>query len=180
MNTRLVLSLIAAVLLSSLGVWRYNATANSATATKPAISPLAVKGETLTRLSFPDLNGKPQALAQWHGKVLVINYWATWCVPCRDEMPAFSRLQQVHAGSGVQFVGLSIDDADKVREFQKKTPVGYPLLIAEPSAIALTETLGNAAQGLPFTVVIDRKGQIAATRLGRFKEDELDAVLRGL
>ena len=175
MKIRLALSLIVAALLTSFAAWRYTAPAST-----PATTTTAIKGEVLTSLSFPDLAGKPQALAQWQGKVLVINYWATWCVPCRDEMPAFSRLQQKHAGSGVQFVGLSIDDPDKVREFQKKTPVVYPLLIAEPSAIALTEALGNAAQGLPFTVVIDRKGHIAATRLGRFKEDELDALLRGL
>lgn len=177
MNTRLVLSLIVAVLLTSVGAWRYTVSADS---TKPAANSFAMKGEALTKLSFPDLDGKPQALSQWQGKVLVINYWATWCVPCRDEMPAFSRLQQKHADRGVQFVGLSIDDPDKVREFQKKTPVTYPLLIAQPSAIALTEALGNAAQGLPFTVVIDRKGEIVATKLGRFHEDELDAVLRGL
>lgn len=174
MNARLTLSLIAAVLLTSFGAWRYVAP------NAQAANEFAQKGEALTKLSLPDLDGKPQALAQWQGKVLVINYWATWCVPCLDEMPAFSRLQQKHADRGVRFVGLSIDDPDKVREFQKKTPVIYPLLIAEPSTIALTEALGNAAQGLPFTVVIDRKGQVAATRLGRFKEDELDAVLRRL
>jgi thiol-disulfide isomerase/thioredoxin len=79
-------------------------------------------------LVLTDVDGKAQSLQQWRGKILVLNYWATWCFPCREEMPGFSRLQAKYQDKGVQFVGISIDEAPKIIEFQKETPVSYPLL----------------------------------------------------
>lgn len=134
-------------------------------------------GTRLLALTLPDLDTLPQALSQWRGQVLVVNYWATWCAPCRKEMPGFARLQNKYAGKGVQFVGISIDDADKVREFQSRIRVPYPLLIGGPESLAVTVELGNATMGLPFTVVIDQKGQVARTRLGLFNEQNLDELL---
>lgn len=129
------------------------------------------------RLTLPDSNGKTQALEQWRGKILVVNYWATWCPPCREEMPGFSRLQEQLAAKGVQFVGISIDTAAKVTEFQKQTPVNYPLLIGDSGAIDSSVALGNSSQALPFTAVVDRHGIVSAVKLGRFAEADLERQL---
>jgi peroxiredoxin len=95
-------------------------------------------------------------------------------------MPAFSRLQLKYADNGVQFIGISIDPADKVETFQKETPVSYPLLIGTMSTMQTAVALGNANQGLPYTAIIDRDGNLVATKLGRLAEDKLEAQLESL
>jgi thiol-disulfide isomerase/thioredoxin len=164
------LTLIAALAGYRLGV--VGKSAETATATAPALP--------IFELVLADLKGQPQALGQWRGKVLIVNYWATWCLPCREEMPGFSRLQDKYRDKGVQFVGISIDTADKIVEFQKTTPVTYPLLIGDMTVMENSAKLGNSRQALPFTAVFDREGRLVATKLGRLAEPELDRQLAEL
>ncbi len=128
-------------------------------------------------LTLPDLAGRPQPLAQWRGKVLVVNYWASWCAPCVEEMPAFSRLQEQYAGGGVQFVGIGVDEVENMRAFIKARPVSYPLLAATP---AISQTPGLQVKGLPYTLIIGRDGQIEGSRLGRLDEARLASILQRL
>ena len=132
--------------------------------------------DAIFALNLPDLDGRPQPLAQWRGKVLVVNYWASWCKPCVDEMPALSRMNSHYAAWGVQFVGIGLDDAEKLAAFVRTTPVSYPVLVATPAA----GTPGLQVKGLPYTVVIGRDGRIEMTRLGRIDEESLEPVLRRL
>lgn len=134
----------------------------------------------LLGLSLPDASGAPQRLAQWKGKILVANFWATWCLPCREEMPGFSRLNSKYASKGVQFVGIAFDSADKVKEFSELTPVSYPLLIGGSGLMSITADLGDAMGGLPFTVIIGGDGKLVQSRLGLWKESVLDAILADL
>ncbi len=140
----------------------------------------AASAGTLMSLPLTDVAGRTQRLDQWRGKVLVVNYWATWCAPCRDEMPGFSRLHERYQSKGIQFVGISIDDAAKIAEFQKITPVSYPLLIGDMNTMAKSAELGNSRQALPFTAVFDRDGNLAMTKLGRWSEADLEPKLNGL
>lgn len=133
--------------------------------------------DAIMALTLPDLEGRPQAIAQWRGKILVVNYWASWCAPCIEEMPAFSRLQRSYAAQGVQFVGIGIDDVEKLRRFARATPVAYPLLVGDPAG---TQLPALQVKGLPYTVVIDRNGRLEGSRLGRIDEVTLDATLRRL
>ena len=137
-------------------------------------------GAALLARSFPDPAGATRPLADLKGKVAVVNFWATWCAPCREEMPAFSRLHAQLAPKGVQFVGIGIDSAAKILQFSTDTPVSYPLLVGDITAIDLTRDFGNSMQALPFTVVLDRDGRVAATRLGRYDEHELATLLTRL
>jgi thiol-disulfide isomerase/thioredoxin len=127
--------------------------------------PTAILGSTLLTL-----DGKPQTLAGLRGRVLVINYWATWCAPCREEIPLFVRLQQEYATKNVQFVGIAVDQADKVRDFAKEFKINYPLLIAGLDAVELSRKAGNKAGVLPYTLVLDRSGKIAASLVGGISE----------
>ena len=170
--------IVALLLAATVGgiTWRLVSTAPPSG--RPQIAPEALArllGATLT-----DSNGQPQALGQWQGKVLVVNYWATWCPPCREEMPAFSRLQTRLGPEGVQFVGIGIDSPSAIKEYAFQTPMRYPLLIGGTEGMDLLRELGNESGALPYTLVLDRQGQPAFSRLGIVAENELEARLRPL
>jgi thiol-disulfide isomerase/thioredoxin len=135
------------------------------------------EGEAVLALVLPDVDGRQQALAQWRGKVLVVNFWATWCAPCREEMPHFIAAQAKDGGKGLQFVGIAVDQVDKVREFAREIRLNYPALIGGLGAIELSKALGNQLAALPFTIVLDRSGRVAHTQLGPLKAAQLDALL---
>ena len=127
--------------------------------------------------TLPDMDGKSQALAQWRGKVMVVNFWATWCPPCLKEIPEFVRMQGKFGPRGLQFVGIAIDNPDKVREFAAKFKMNYPVLVGEMEAIELVRKVGNERGGLPFTVIMDRKGRLIGTELGGLNEQKLTALI---
>lgn len=145
-----------------------NSQATEAAAQKLMLAPLT------------DLNGKAQALSQWRGKVLVVNFWATWCLPCREEIPALMNVHRKRAKNSVEFVGIALDNASKVREYAAEMSIDYALLIGGTESLAISKDLGNRAEVLPFTVVLDRAGKVAYTHAGALTEATLDAVLMPL
>jgi peroxiredoxin len=139
--------------------------------------PNPVDGATLLALSLPDASGKEQALAQWRGKVLVVNFWATWCAPCLEEMPEFVHAQAEYGARGLQFIGIAIDDAQKAAQFAERLHLNYPTLIGGYGAVELSKTLGNTLAALPFSVILDRQGTVIHTQLGRLKPDRLQSIV---
>ena len=129
--------------------------------------------DQLLEMPLMSLNQKTQTLSAWKGKVLVINFWATWCPPCREEMPEFSLVQDKYGPDGVQFVGIAIDSEANVADFSLKVPIAYPLLIAPANMPELIARLGNQAQALPFTVVIGRDGKLVSSHLGQLSKGDL-------
>jgi len=134
----------------------------------------------LLGISLPDTKGHEQPLAQWKGKVLVVNFWATWCVPCREEMPEFVRAQKEFGNQGLQFVGIAIDQPDKIDAFAAELGLNYPALVGGYGAIELSKVMGNRLGALPFTVIVNRAGTVAHTQLGPLKETQLQAILHQL
>jgi len=134
----------------------------------------------LLAASLPDEQGVPQPLAQWKGKVLVVNFWATWCPPCLKEIPELRRVQEKLGPAGVQVVGIAVDDKAKVIDFVKTTPLNYPSLIAAAEGLTLSRRAGNKLGGLPYTVIIDRQGRTARIELGAIDEKKLEPILRPL
>lgn len=129
---------------------------------------------------FRDLDGKTQPLAQWKGKILVLNFWAPWCPPCRAEMPEFIKAQEQYRANGVVFVGIALDRKDKVQAFADEVGVNYPMLLGENDAAELAAVAGDRLGGLPFTAIFDRSGTIVFTVIGELKRDQLDATLKSL
>jgi thiol-disulfide isomerase/thioredoxin len=130
--------------------------------------------------SLNDLNGKPQSLAQWKGKPLLVNFWASWCGPCVQEMPELSALAAQDGGKHLNVVGIGIDSPTNLVEFVKKTKVSYPLYVGGMGGTDLARALGNANGGLPFTVLIGADGQVRKTYIGRLKFDQLRADIAKL
>jgi thiol-disulfide isomerase/thioredoxin len=135
---------------------------------------------SLLAASFTDLSGQPRRLVEWQGKALCCNFWATWCTPCREEIPLLNAAQQQYSGNGLQVVGIAIDNADNVVQFAKSTPLGYPVLLGGGGAIALMRELNNPKGGLPFTVLLDVHGRLAERKLGAFSASELAAAMARL
>jgi peroxiredoxin len=134
----------------------------------------------LLALSLPDTQGTPQSLHQWRGKVLVVNFWATWCEPCREEMPEFVRAQRELGPRGLQFVGIAVDRPEKVVAFAKELDLNYPALIGGYDAVDLSIPLGNRLAALPFTVILDREGRVAHTQLGLLRPAQLRSIVANL
>src|SRR5690606_34328459 len=122
--------------------------------------------QILFESSFPDVNGDLQAIRQWQGKTIVVNFWATWCPPCLEEMPELSRMYRQYQPQGLVVLGISSDEPDKIRMFAAETPVSYPLLSGELAAMPLSESLGNNKGILPYTVVISEDGSIVKGYFG--------------
>ena len=134
----------------------------------------------LRSASLPDLAGQVRKLGEWRGRVLVCNFWATWCAPCRDEIPMLMETKAKHASSGLEIVGIAIDNPANVRQFSASFKISYPILLAEADGLDLMRKLGNSGGGLPYTVVADRQGAIVHRKLGALKQAELEAVLAPL
>jgi peroxiredoxin len=142
--------------------------------------PAGASASALLGVTLPDASGKNEALAQWKGKVLVVNFWATWCTPCREEMPEFVVAQRELGARGLQFVGIAIDEPEKVRQFVAEIGLNYPALIGGYGAIELSRTLGNQVGALPFTIIIDRSGSIVHTQLGPLRDEKLRGIVAQL
>jgi thiol-disulfide isomerase/thioredoxin len=129
---------------------------------------------------FPDLNGEARRIHDWRGKVVVVNFWATWCEPCREEIPLLIAISEKYGGKGVEVVGIGIDTLAKISEFASKYSIRYPLLVGDARALDILRGLGNTAGGLPYSVVLDRNGTVSSRKLGAYKAGELDRELAGI
>lgn len=137
-------------------------------------------GQTLLAVTLPDGLGRDVSLAQFKGRVVVVNFWASWCAPCREEMPLFATIQREFAHKGVQFVGIAVDQADKARAVTEELRIDYPILVGGYGALELSRALGNRLSALPFTLVLDRDGLVVHTQLGPLTEPQLRLKLTEL
>ena len=134
--------------------------------------------ETLPAFSYPDLEGRLRHSSEWRDRILVLNFWAAWCPPCRAETPLLVELQEKYGHDNVRFVGIAIDDKQPVQDFVDENGVEYPILLGDVKAIELSKKLGNRFEGLPFTVVAMPGGRIILRHQGGIGRKELEPVLK--
>lgn len=128
--------------------------------------------------SLTGLDGQPVAMEKFRGRPLIVNFWARWCGPCRDEIPELVRLREAQGEDGIEVVGVSVEAEDKlesVRDFAKAYDMSYPVAVAGKDGIPLMKALGNAQAGLPFTVYIGRDGKPVGSKMGVVRRADLEA-----
>ena len=126
-------------------------------------------------LKGPD--GAIHATKEWRNKILVLNFWASWCPPCVEEMPTLAKAYSLYKDKNVLFVGIGVDSPSNIRQFLEKTPINYPITVNPIEGVNWAKNMGNPSGGLPFTVLVDEKGVIKKTKLGKISEDELKSWL---
>lgn len=139
-----------------------------------------VLGVRRPEFTLPDLDGRQRSITEWDGKVVALNFWATWCPPCLKEVPEFVSLQEKYRAQGLQFIGVALQKPEEVREFVAEHEVNYPILAGELEVIKLAEAYGNNIGALPYTVIIDRNGQIAHVKPGILPTEEAESIITGL
>ena len=144
----------------------------------PAPTTFASPVRPAPQFDVPGLDGGQVKLSDFKGRPVLVNFWATWCPPCKEEMPEFSRLNIKYASNSVQFVGISIDSVDKVSAFRKENEISYPLLISNLETLDLSSDLGNRAKALPFTVILRGDGSPQQVKLGKFATPDLEKAIQ--
>lgn len=165
-----LLLLAAALLLAACS----KGTESTGTAAPPVTSALA------SGVAFPDLDGKAQPLAQWKGEVVLLNFWAPWCPPCRKEIPDLIKLQAKYANRGFTVVGIAIDTADNTQAFADQLDLNYPILVGGEKGIELAKKLGNTVGVLPYSVILDRQGGAVYSHRSAIDPTQIERVLRPL
>ena len=174
------IGIVAAVALAAgaaAGAWIYRSRAPDPPPVAPATAPPLVLAEKLPEISLLDRDGVTRGFDHWSGRSLIVNFWATWCAPCRREIPLLERLQSEHAPDGFQVIGVAVDYRDKVLPYADEMKISYPLLIGEQEALDAAEAFGIDMIGLPFTVFSDSQGRIIAAHVGELTASQADVIL---
>lgn len=157
MTRKTLLFVFIAILATAIGVYVGNERSKPKTPQDQALAHLFAQ-------NLPDLAGQSQPLSKWQGKPLLINFWASWCGPCVEEMPELVALH--HEMPDLQIIGIGVDAADKLADFAAKQKIDYPLYVGGSSAIGVMRDLGNVVGGLPFTLLVSPNGSIQKTYIG--------------
>lgn len=150
-----------------------------------------VPNQAITKIGIPeyrpefvlnDLSGAPRRLSEWDGKVILLNFWATWCPPCRTEMPDFVELrEELHAqGRAFEVIGVAIDQAEPVEDFVNEIAAEYPILLAELEGLKIMREYGNQLTTLPYTVIIDKNRKIVQTFRNEVTKSDVLQIIRPL
>jgi thiol-disulfide isomerase/thioredoxin len=164
MKKNIVLSIIVAIFFILLGA--YFGSRHPAEKSSSAV-------QSFYSQSLPDKSGQLTSFSKWKGKSLIVNFWATWCPPCVQEIPELSALQTETAAKHIQIIGIGIDSSTNINNFASKYTINYPVYVAGINGMELARQFGNQAGGLPFTVLIGADGNIKKIYLGRLKFEEL-------
>jgi peroxiredoxin len=137
-------------------------------------------GQPRPDFSLPDLEGSPHPISEWDGKVLLINFWATWCPPCKREIPDFIKVREQIGAEQFEVIGIAIDNPKDISDFVKAQGIPYPILHGEGDASQISQAYGNSLGGLPYSVLVDRQGIIRSSKTGEFKPRDLLKQLQPL
>ncbi len=165
---------VAIVLLATaaLGVLIYNWPAEESLPVETVAPANGVVSFTLS-----DLDGNPRDFSEWDGKARLVNFWATWCAPCRREIPLLIKIQEEHGENNVQVIGIAVDFIEQVAAYAETAEFNYPILVGQEDAMAAAEATGIDFIGMPFTMIVAPDGQLIKTHLGEIVEEHLELIV---
>jgi len=175
---------IALVIVFIAGVAGYFVTATTQETYAPASSmpaqapaPAAPQAEAALDFSLNDIDGKVRNLSDWQGKARLVNFWATWCAPCRREIPLLKQTQEDHAADNIQVIGIAVDFPEEVQAYAEEAQFNYPILVGQEDAMAAAEASGIDFIGLPFTMIIAPTGELLKSHIGEILESHIETIL---
>ena len=180
MKTWLVAAVVAAAMAAGAALYFYRQQSPAPATPLPPPAPPQALTATLPGFELADRDGQMRRLQDWPDRSLVVNFWATWCAPCRREIPLLQQLQRDHAGEGFQVIGIAVDFRDKVLAYADEMGIDYPLLIGEQEALDAAAAFGVTTVGLPFTVFSDRQGRVVLAHLGELTAAEAGIILEAV
>jgi len=136
-----------------------------------------IKGTIRPEFLLPDIHGQIRSIKEWDGKVVLINFWATWCLPCLKEIPELIALQNQYGEQGLQVIGIALQNTEEVIDFVDKHDMSYPVLAGEAEVIVIAQSYGNHIGALPYTAIIDRHGIVSFTKAGPVTFEEAEEVI---
>lgn len=178
--------ILVLLLALAAGFGAYRLAGRSSPSAEAAASPPAASAppsrasvipERRPEVTLADRHGKPRALSEWNGKPQVINFWATWCAPCRREIPMLNALAKDGAWPEIALIGVAIDFREDVLSYLEKTPIEYTVLIGEEDGLDAARAFGVESLGLPFTAFVDSSGRIVTIHVGELHRSQADAIL---
>ena len=142
-----------------------------------AVQPPTLDVTTHPDFVLPDVTGVKHDFSKWAGKKRIVNFWATWCAPCRREIPLLKAFQDKHGGNGFQVIGIAVDFPEPVANYAKAAEFNYPILVGEQDAMAVAESSGVEFVGLPFTMFVASDGELVGAYIGELHQSHLDTIV---
>lgn len=184
MNKNLAITIALTIVLIA-GVGGYFISRDSLIVAEPESTVTAepsTNGETAVAtttidFSLSDIDGNMRQLSDWHGKGRLVNFWATWCAPCRREIPLLKQTQADHAADNIQVIGIAVDFLEEVQAYNEEAQFNYPILVGQEDAMAAAEASGIDFIGLPFTMIIAPSGELLNTHIGEIVESHIEKIL---
>jgi len=143
----------------------------------PDVEPRKIEVVTHPEFTLPDIAGNARSFSEWQGKNRLINFWATWCAPCRREIPLLKAFQDTNSANGFEVIGIAVDYPEAVAEYAESAEFNYPVLVGEQDAMAVAESSGIEFIGMPFTMFVASDGEYLAAFIGELHQEHLDTVV---
>ncbi len=173
-NYFVVVTLIVA---AALGYFMYVERDEDAPPVAPQVVSSAPASSSIVDFSLPDLDGNVRQISDWNGKARLINFWATWCAPCRREIPLLKKTQLEHAENNLQVIGVAVEEIGPVLAYAESAEFNYPVLVGEEDAMAAAESMGVDFVVLPFTMIVAPDGHLIETHIGEIHEDQMALII---
>lgn len=174
-----ILVISVAILAVSLGFALHAKRFATPEAVAPVAAPVDTPVDTPRKVSFElaGLDGTMHSFSEWDGRHRIVNFWATWCAPCRREIPLLKAFQEQHGADGFQVIGVAVEFPDPVIAYAADAQFNYPILVGEQDAMAVAESSGVGFVGLPFTMIITKDGTLIGAHMGEIHQPQLDAIV---